>query len=88
MKLTNISIYSPELYESWQGLRGQAVFADGDGCEIKVALTSQSIAAALAVVAAQVEDHAINIAKTLPNAMQDAVDGGLLLAHDGKVDFS
>lgn len=85
MKLFNLRIYSPEVYENWKGYRGTAHFVDGDGCEIKVALSQDSITAALSVVAAQVEDHATRIARALPNAMQDAVDGGLLLSNDGNV---
>lgn len=85
MKLKNLHLHGPQTYESWQGLRGHVEFNDTNGNETKVVLKPGQISRILRAIANELPEQARENVRGVGNAVQDAIDGGLLLENDGTV---
>lgn len=85
MKLKSLALTGPEAYEQWSGLRGHVKFNDENGNETKVVLKPGQISRILRAIANELPEQARENVRGVSNAVQDAIDGGLLLENDGTV---
>lgn len=84
MKLVSMKISGPEAYESWSGLKG-SVILKGDLGTQEIVLAPGSISRILNSLGVELSRTAHEQADQVAGAVNDAVDGGLLLESDGNV---
>ena len=85
MKLVSLKIVGPESYENWTGLRGSVELRDDNGTALKIVLKPGQISRILTSIAKELPEQATESVRGVKHAVQDAIDGGLLLENDGTV---